>query len=868
MKTLLLIVLGFVTPVFGSSEAEKWTLEVVRLKGKVLDVNWVSGEKKIAALTEELLDVVKADSNALRQAKQRGVEYAIVVIAEEAITDPASSFSRDGAIVLLVEGETVSKPTISFAPQSIYLHTRGFIYTYLNNDTNRVEIAFCDKEKPVPLILKEDINPALLKSNKIRISYAPTGVVIAEGDKETVLTLSGVKGRPQSKLRDVTEQTQQILEAMKSEDLTAEDANLFVADWLTKDAKKVEDAVFAQNGAKRNSIVVGKGKQTAFINLIARRIATGEVSALEGWKVYRVNAALFGPDTLVGGEVKKVNDWFEAFSDQKLIIVMENIDKLMLWGGDASTLDKKVTGAIAPRLTSGRLLIIGTASKEGLTRLEKDPEFISNFQVVDIAQPSRQEVKSLLFDRAKTILARPGAVEITPAAITTLSIHSYRHLPDESEPDIEIEAMEELSLVAAKSGKTVVGEEEARSWVAGRSRRPSLAEDKLVRFSDPKEFNQSPIREVIGHPHTTELVRSLFSQIANEDRDNEYLDRKYQGVRIVMLLGPSGVGKTFIVQKLTEGLAERGIQWPTNVFDGNEYKDEHSHWKMIGPPGGFKDSEKRYLYSWAQENPEGIIFFDEYDKMHPNTTEVMMRILDDGVIPHGATNDKFRWRGIIFLAANFGARGKYQGSQETSDRSIAEGEKDLSDLIDQFTLYFTDDYAFAKPDLAKVRRFFSGPDGKPWPKPKSSKEKQVLLDRLRDVVTVEYGKIGRVVNNQLLRRIGVIEMMPHFTKASFKALIRQKLQSRTDKVKIDKNADLTFTPKFEAYLFDQTWGEGGVLAFTRGAGAFVDNSLWTKTVKDSLSNFAKLPEHADKRWVMDLVNGEMKLTASEKVTQK
>jgi len=868
LKTLLLFAIGLALPLYASDEPEKWTLEVSRLRGKVTDVNWVSGDQKKAALSEELLSVVRKDPNALRLAKQRGVEHGLVIVAESVITDPNSPISSDGAVVLLIAGETMGKPTIPFVPQTTYLHTQGFFYTYLNNDTNRVEIAFFDKTKNESQVLKDDINPVHLKSSKVSISYSEAGVILTEGDQETVLTLSGVKGKPQAKLKEVTPHTQQMLEAMKAEELTAEDADLFVADWLTSHAEKVEEAIVAQNGGKRNSLVVGKGKQTAFVNLIARRIAEGKAKALQGWKVYRVNAALFGPDGFVGTEVKKVNDWFEAFSDQKLILVMENMEKLMLLGGDASTVDKKVTGAMAPYLTSGRVLVIGTASTEGLTRLQQDQEFVSNFQVVNIPQPNRADLKNLLYDRAKAIEARPGKVEITPGAITTLSIHSYRHLPDESEPDIEIEAMEELALIAAKAGKNVVGDDEARTWIAERSRRPSLADDKLVKFSDEKEFYQSPIKAVIGHRHTTETLRSLFSQIANEDRDNEYLDTKYQGLRIVMLLGPSGVGKTFVVSKLAEGLAEKGIKWPINVFDGNEYKSERSDWKMFGSIAGYKDSEKPFLYAWAKENPEGIIFFDEYDKMHPNVTEAMMRVLDDGVIPHGATNDKFRWRGIIFLAANFGARGKYQGSQETDDLGVAADEKELSDLIDQFTLYFTDDYTFTKPNMEKVKKFFSGPDGKIWPKPTNEKEKQVLLDKLTNVVTVEYGKVGRVINNQLLRRVGVIEMMSHFTKREYQDLIRYQLQSRIDKVKADVNADLSFTPALESYLFTQTWGEGGVLVFTRGAGAFVDSKLWKATVKDTISNFAKKTENAGKKWVMDIVKGEVTLTASSKETKQ
>lgn len=848
MRTKLLVLsLVFATYAFGQDGPE-WKLEVKKQGGKIDTIRWIAdGETPKTALSPNLLEVVRKDAAAYRAATARGISHSVIVVPEDMI-----STAPDGGVAILLPGKLVDSVTIDFAPERLHLHSDGFFYTYFDADSSQITLESYSISQGKSVPLKKNINRVHLKSGKAKIEFDQDAVSVTEEERVTRFAADGGRGRAIAKVRPVSESTKQFLEELKAEDLVeqAKSGALFAADWMEKYAEGIERRLMAEEGTKRLSLIVGHGNQSALINRLAQRIADGSAKSLQGWSLYKVNPALFGPDGLVGGETRKVNEWFEKLAGQKLIIVFENAEKLTLIGGDASSVDKKITGAMAPYLSSGKVLVLATTSREGLVRLQKDEEFLGVFETVNIPEPNPAEVLAIVTGRAKAIASRKDKVNFSPEALAALEFQARRHLPEEAHPTVEIEGMEAIALEKASEGESDVSADDIRKWVSAQSRRPSLAGDTLQKFSDPTVFYPG-MTEVIGNPRALEAVRSLISQMAAQDRDPETAERKRQGLKIILLTGPSGTGKTFIPKELEKALAAQGIKWPLNIINGNEFNSERSDWKLLGPPGGFKDSEKEYLYDWAKQNPEGILFFDEFDKLHPNVSKVMMNILDEGVVPAGATNSTFRWRGIIFLAANFGAKGSDQ------DGYAGQEERALSDLVDQFTLYFTDDYTFQKPDLKKVKKFFVDGKGEVWPKPKDQKEKDVLIGKLGEVIKTEYGRIGRIIDNQLLGRIGVVEVLVHWTKAEYKQLIDRELARRIEKVK--KDGKLQYTEAFKNWLLDTTWGQGGRLVFSQGARAFVDSREWNEMVKDRLATFAKVPENKGKTWEFNFADGKVDL---------
>jgi hypothetical protein len=104
-----------------------------------------------------------------------------------------------------------------------------------------------------------------------------------------------------------------------------------------------------------------------------------------------------------------------------------------------------------------------------------------------------------------------------------------------------------------------------------------------------------------------------------------------------------------------------------------------------------------------------------------------------------------------------------------------------------------------------------------WPKPKNQKEKDVLIGKLGEVIKTEYGRIGRIIDNQLLGRIGVGgKLSVHWTKAEYKQLVDRELARRIEKVKKDGKSSV-HCDAFETWLLDTTWARRSLSLLARSA---------------------------------------------------
>ena len=122
-----------------------------------------------------------------------------------------------------------------------------------------------------------------------------------------------------------------------------------------------------------------------------------------------------------------------------------------------------------------------------------------------------------------------------------------------------------------------------------------------------------------------------------------------------MFLGPTGTGKTELCKLLSENLSMKLLR-----FDMSEYQEKHSMAKLIGaPPGyvGYEDGNLGggLLISEVERNPHSIILLDEIEKAHPDISNLLLQIMDEGTIT-GSNGKKADCRhAIIILTSNLGA---------------------------------------------------------------------------------------------------------------------------------------------------------------------------------------------------------------------
>ena len=122
-----------------------------------------------------------------------------------------------------------------------------------------------------------------------------------------------------------------------------------------------------------------------------------------------------------------------------------------------------------------------------------------------------------------------------------------------------------------------------------------------------------------------------------------------------LFLGPTGTGKTEFAKLLAENLGMKLIR-----YDMSEYQEKHSASKLIGaPPGyvGYDDGNLGggLLISDLEKNPNSVVLFDEIEKAHPNVSNVLLSLMDEGVVTSSNGKKADARNAIIIMTSNLGA---------------------------------------------------------------------------------------------------------------------------------------------------------------------------------------------------------------------
>jgi ATP-dependent Clp protease ATP-binding subunit ClpA len=129
--------------------------------------------------------------------------------------------------------------------------------------------------------------------------------------------------------------------------------------------------------------------------------------------------------------------------------------------------------------------------------------------------------------------------------------------------------------------------------------------------------------------------------------------------------GPSGVGKTEVAMQLAEIL---GV--PFKRFDMGEYAMENDITKLVGAPPGYKGFEQGgQLTNWAKNNPVSVFVLDEIEKAHEDMDNVLLSLMDKGVVTDGLGNTHVFKNCIIFATTNVGAKIEYRDDLDREEKN-------------------------------------------------------------------------------------------------------------------------------------------------------------------------------------------------------
>ncbi len=463
---------------------------------------------------------------------------------------------------------------------------------------------------------------------------------------------------------------------------------------------------------KNNPALIGEpgvGK-TAVIEGLARRIAEGKVpEELAGKSLISldISSMLAGAKYRGEFEERMKNVINEVRKSNDIILFIDEMHMIVGAGAAEGALD--AANILKPSLARGEFQLIGaTTVDEYRKHIEKDAALERRFQPVYIDEPSIGDTKKILLGLKEKYEAH-HKITISEEAIDAACELSARYINDRYLPDKAIDLIDESAskkridaytapqYIKEAEEKIIKAEKEKESAITAQSfEQAAKLRDNAKEYKNEynklydswkKKTNKSTltltaddiaytVSEWTGIPLVSlrvdenqklqRLEEELSEQIigqkdaivavsASIKRSRCGLKPNDKPIGSFIFIGPTGVGKTELAKAIARTLF--GHENSIIKLDMSEYKEPNSISKLIGsPPGYVGYDDGAQLCEKIRRKPYSLVLFDEIEKAHPDIFNVLLQILDEGVLTDSRGRKVSFKNSIIIMTSNTGAK--------------------------------------------------------------------------------------------------------------------------------------------------------------------------------------------------------------------